>query len=78
MTLRLILDRVEEGRVAVLTDDALRSYECPAELLPEGAKENDAFFGETDETGNIISLEKRENPEKGRNRSRLRGLFGKK
>ena len=60
MTLRLILDRVEEGRVAVLTDDALRSYECPAELLPEGAKENDAFFGETDETGNIISLKKRE------------------
>ena len=78
MTLRLILDRVEEGSVAVLTDDALRSYECPADLLPEGAKENDAFFGETDETGNIISLEKRENPEKGRNRSRLRGLFGEK
>ena len=78
MTLRLILDRVEEGRVAVLTDEALRSYECPAELLPEGAAENDAFLGETDEAGSIIALKKTENPDKGRNRSRLRRLFGKK
>ena len=78
MTLRLILDRIEEGRVAVLTDDTLRSYEYPAELLPEGAKENDAFFGETDADGNIISLTQRENPDAGRNKLRLRRLFGKK
>ncbi|MBR6808594.1 MAG: hypothetical protein IKM46_09515 [Clostridia bacterium] len=77
MRLKLILDRVEEGIVAVLTDDDCKTYECPASLLPDGYRESDAFFGETDGDGRIVSLEKRENPDAGKNRKRLRALFNK-
>ena len=77
MKLLLILDRIEEGSVAVLCDGDGRSYECPASLLPEGALESDAFFGMTDVHGIIVSLEPRENPDAGLNKKRLRTLFNK-
>ena len=77
MKLPLILDRVEEGRIAVLTDEDCRSYETSADLLPIGAKEGDAFWGEFDECGGIISLTRRENPDAGKNSLRLRRLFDK-
>ena len=77
MKLKLILDRVEEGTVAVLTDDDCKVYECPASLLPEGYRESDAYFGEIGSEGNVVSLEKRENPNAGKNRQKLRSLFNK-
>ncbi len=77
MKLRLILDRVEEGIVAVLTDDDCKTYECPASLLPDGYRESDAYFGEIDGEGKIVSLEKRVNPDAGKNKKRLRALFDK-
>ncbi len=77
MKLKLILDRVEEGRMAVLTDEEGRVFECMADLLPDGAKESDAFLGVTDEDGRIVSLEVRINEKAGDNRKRLRALFDK-
>ena len=77
MKIPLILDRIEEGRLAVLTDDNFRSYETSVCLLPIGAKEGDAFFGAVDGDGNIISLTFRENPDAGKNSARLRRLFDK-
>ena len=77
MKLRLILDRIEEGRFAVLTDDELHSYEVSANLLPSGAKEGDAFWGELDGDGNVTRLVSRENPDAGKNSARLRRLFDK-
>ena len=77
MKLPLILDRVEEGRIAVLTDEDCRSYETSAGLLPIGAKEGDAFWGEFDGDGNLTCLTCRENPDAGKNSLRLRRLFDK-
>ena len=77
MKIPLILDRIEDGRLAVLTDDNLRSYEASVCLLPIGAKEGDAFLGEVDGDGNLICLTCRENPDAGKNSARLRRLFDK-
>lgn len=77
MMLELILDRIEEGRVAVFTDKDCVTYEMSAYLLPDGTKEGDAFFGAVDEDGNVIELKRRENPDAGKNSLRLRRLFDK-
>lgn len=77
MTLEVILDRVEENKTAVLTDSDGRCYECQAMLLPQGAKENDAFNAELDEKGGVIRLTPRENRHAGENKSRLCALFNK-
>ncbi|MBQ6789725.1 MAG: hypothetical protein IJO81_06035 [Clostridia bacterium] len=77
MKLQLILDRIEEGRFALLTDSEGNSYETSASLLPCHSKEGDAFYGEIDEDGIIISLTPRENPDAGKNAARLRRLFDK-
>ena len=77
MKLSLILDRIEEGRYAVLTDNDGASYETSACLLPSGAKEGDAFWGELDCDGNLTCLVSRENPDAGKNSARLRRLFDK-
>ncbi len=77
MKLQLILDRIEEGRVAVFTDKDCATYETSADLLPDGAREGDAFFGELDWCGHIISLTPRDNPDAGKNSLRLRRLFDK-
>lgn len=75
---RLILDRFEDG-VAVLTDEECRVYEVSRELLPPGAREDDAFEGSLC-GGRVVSLERRENHDAGKNGERLRALFerGKK
>ena len=77
MKLQLILDRIEEGRFAILTDSDGNSHETSASLLPCPSKEGDAFYGETDECGNIVRLIPRENPDAGKNAARLRRLFDK-
>ena len=77
MKLSLILDRIEEGRYAVLTDDDLHSYEVSANLLPSGAKEGDAFWGELDGDGGLKRLTHRENSDAGKSSARLRRLFDK-
>lgn len=75
--MKLILDRVEEGLVAVLTDECGKVYECSANLLPGDYRENDAFLGGFDAEGKVISLEKCENRDSGKNKKRLRALFDK-
>ncbi len=77
MKIPLILDRIEDGRLAVLTDNNFRSYEISTGLLPDGVKEGDAFWGEIDGDGNLICLTRRENPDAGKNSARLRRLFDK-
>ena len=77
MKIKLILDRVEENSIAVLTDDECKVYEGPVRLLPENYRESDAYFGEIDAEGKIVSLERRENPDAGKNKNRLRALFNK-
>ena len=77
MTLKLILDRVEENSVAVLTDDERKIYECSVSLLPEGYRENDSYLGELNSEGKLVSLTKRQNPDAGKNGNRLRALFQK-
>lgn len=77
MKLDLILDRIEEGSFAVLTDEKCLSYECAAELLPLGAREGASLTGEIDESGNVLSLTYRENIHAGDNTSRLRALFNR-
>ncbi len=75
MKIRLILDRIEEG-VAVLTDSECRVYECSADMLPKGSAEGSAFTADT-RRGKIISLTPADNPEAGKNASRLRALFNR-
>lgn len=77
MKIKLVLDRVEENSIAVLTDDDCKTYECSASLLPEDYCEDDSYFGELDTEGKIVSLERRENSDAGKNKKRLRALFNK-
>ena len=76
MRVCLILDRVEED-TAVLTDESLKVYECPSDMLPPDSREGSALLGEFDENGKIVSLTERENPSAGQNRRRLMALFNK-
>ena len=74
MTVRLVLDRIEED-VAVLTDGDGTVYECPASLLPESSRE-DSHFDAVISDG-IKSLTAVSAPDAGKNRQRLLRLFGK-
>ena len=73
-TVRLVLDRIEEG-VAVLTDGESGVYECPASLLPEGSHEDSHFDAEIGSV--ILSLTAVDDPGAGENKKRLLRLFEK-
>ncbi len=72
----MILDRIESG-VAVLTDGGGKAFTCPAALLGNSPREDDAFEV-TVAGGKIVSAAPAENGRAGENRERLKSLFKNK